>query len=320
MRKVSPSWPRVTLSIDGASTPAIAPLVISASRATDIPALYGEWLVEQFTRGYTCWTNPFNGQVQYVSLDNTEVIAFWSKNPSPFFPNLDFFDKRDTGYFFQYTLNNYEAEQFEPGLPPLATRIESLQTLAQRIGKNRVHWRFDPIIITPEVSAHTILAKIEYIGDRISHSVARLTVSFLSHYRHVTQTLNRGGIHPFGRTEEVVREIGEGLARLSHRWGLDVYTCAEEADMSRFGILPGSCIDPVYLLRTFGDTNPKLSAFLMNEMPEPLFPSAKKLTRAVKDPGQRKRCNCMLSKDIGTYGTCTLGCRYCYAGGSRTVT
>lgn len=315
MRKTSLSWPRVTISTDEQTAVAVAPSVISASRATDIPALYGEWLVQQFKKGYTCWKNPFNGMVQHIALDATEVIAFWSKNPQPFMRQLVYFDKRNIGYFFQFTLNNYEEERFEPGLPPLATRINTLKTLADTIGKQRVLWRFDPVIITPEVAPHAILDKIEAVGNQIAHCVDRLTVSFLSHYPRVIRNLLRYDVHPCERTDEIINEIGEGLARFSKEWGIRIYTCAEEADMSRFGIMAGSCIDPVYIANVFGAAHPRISAFLHDAMPLPLFPSEEKLIEAVKDPGQRPRCRCMVSKDIGAYGTCTLGCTYCYAGG-----
>ena len=48
---------------------AIAPVIVSASRATDIPALYGEWLLRRLHAGSCVWVNRFNGQRQRVSFE-----------------------------------------------------------------------------------------------------------------------------------------------------------------------------------------------------------------------------------------------------------
>ena len=60
-----------------------APLIISASRSTDIPAFYSDWFIRRLEAGYVKWYNPFNGVPLYVSLANAHLFVFWSKNPDP---------------------------------------------------------------------------------------------------------------------------------------------------------------------------------------------------------------------------------------------
>jgi len=311
------SWKRKTLKLpDGSTVEAIQPLVISASRATDIPALYSEWLIDRFKQNFTVWTNPFNGKQQFIALDAVEIIAFWSKNPLPLLSRLHYFDSKNIGYFFHFTLNDYEAEDFEPGIPSLDERITQLKTLSQTIGKEKVLWRFDPIIITPTLSPVAILEKIERIGNEIAHYVNRLTISFLSRYPRAIRTMNSRGIFPHERTNESISIIGEGLDRLSRHWNLPVVTCAEETYMRDFGIMSGSCIDPLYIMMQFPEHS-LVKNILSHYRENTLFGSEDSFYHSLKDPGQRPRCRCMISKDIGRYNTCTLGCLYCYAGGRQ---
>ena len=76
-------WDKTTILLEnGERKEAIAPVIISASRSTDIPAFFPLWFSNRLKAGYMRWTNPFNAnQVQYVSFDKTRVIVFWSKNP-----------------------------------------------------------------------------------------------------------------------------------------------------------------------------------------------------------------------------------------------
>src|SRR5512136_1576665 len=104
---------------------AVAPLIVSASRSTDIPAFYGDWFMARLAAGYVRWKSPFGGNAVFISFEKTRVFVFWSKNPAPFFPNLDTLDRLGYGYYFLFTLNDYDDEQFEPGIPPLDKRIET---------------------------------------------------------------------------------------------------------------------------------------------------------------------------------------------------
>ena len=52
-----------TVKLDnGEEAPASFPVIVSASRSTDIPAFYSDWFFERLKRGYSAWINPFNGK------------------------------------------------------------------------------------------------------------------------------------------------------------------------------------------------------------------------------------------------------------------
>ena len=99
---------------NGEAISASAPIIISASRSTDIPAFYAEWFIKRLREGYVVWKNPFNQQPMYISFKNTKVIVFWTKNPKPLIPYLHELDEKGIHYYFQFTLNDYVAEGFEP--------------------------------------------------------------------------------------------------------------------------------------------------------------------------------------------------------------
>jgi hypothetical protein len=81
-------------------------MIISASRRTDIPAYYSEWMLNRIKEKYVCVRNPMNiYQVSKVYIDPSVVdcIVFWSKNPQPMLDKLQLFN--DYPYYFQFTLN-----------------------------------------------------------------------------------------------------------------------------------------------------------------------------------------------------------------------
>ncbi len=124
-------------------------MIISASRRTDIPAFHAEWFMGRIREGYFYRVNPFNSkQVTGFSLkpEHLDAIVFWTKNPAPLMAHLDELDARGYCYYFQFTLNPY-GNEFEPHVPALDERITIFKTLAERLGPERVIWRYDPVIL-----------------------------------------------------------------------------------------------------------------------------------------------------------------------------
>jgi hypothetical protein len=80
----------------GADKPVVLePVLLSASRATDIPTFYADWFMNRIRAGYFKWANPFNpAQVQTISIAKVRIIVFWTKNPTGILPHLDELDRR----------------------------------------------------------------------------------------------------------------------------------------------------------------------------------------------------------------------------------
>ncbi|MDP4228704.1 MAG: DUF1848 domain-containing protein, partial [Bacteroidota bacterium] len=310
------AWPKVTVKLSGGETvEGIAPVIISASRSTDIPAFYPEWLVQRLKEGYVRWRNPFNGSYQNVFFDQARLIVFWSKNPRPVFPFLDEIAEKIPNYYFQFTLNDYEKEKLEPFVPGLQSRRDTFMELSKKIGKEKVIWRFDPLVLTEQTGVEELLRKVEKIGNQLKGYTEKLVFSFadINRYKKVQKNLQVNRIPYREFTEKDMAEFACGLQQLNKSWDFELATCAEKIDLEQFGILHNKCIDDDLMIRLF-PYDKKLMDFLGVTAGD-LFNSSSHLlkSRNIKDKGQRKYCRCVQSKDIGSYNTCPHSCLYCYA-------
>jgi hypothetical protein len=304
-------WEKLPIRCEsGETVEAVVPVIVSASRATDIPAFHAEWFMTQLRTGYAPWRNPFNPrQTQYVSFRHTRAVIFWSKNPAPLLPHLSEIDALGINYYFQFTLNDYEADGIEPGVPPLVERITTFQHLASRIGPERVIWRFDPLVLTERLTAEALLERIERLAEQLRGATRKLVISFadIERYRSVKRRLARHSAEAREFTPEEMVSFASRLVERNESWGFELATCAEETALP--GIAHNRCIDDRLLDRCFGD-DAELMEFLGVD---PLFPGEAPSIVALKDRGQRKECGCIVSKDIGFYNSCQHGCLYCYA-------
>lgn len=270
-------------------------MIISASRRTDLPARYSEWLVNRFSEGYVYVRNPVSThQVSKVSIspDVVDGVVFWTKNPEPMLDKLDVF--KDYAYYFQITANAYGVD-IEPNIPSKNDVIvPSIQRLSDIIGPRRVIWRYDPIVLNADHPKEYHYKYFEKMAKMLSGYVRRCTFSFVDLYKNTERNTRSLGIQRI--TEEDMLEIGQRFSEIAQAYGLQLNTCAEAINLARFGIEHACCIDRAIF--------EEISGFHI---------------KAVKDPNQRPECGCIASIDIGMYNTCTNGCKYCYANSNAST-
>ena len=313
---------KITLS-DGIETDAQAPIIISASRATDIPTFYSDWFISRWKAGYIKWTNPFNGKPLYVSFKNTRVVVFWTKNPRPMFKYLDYMDENIPNYYFQYSLNDYDKEGFEAKISSVESRIKTFKELSQRLGKKRVVWRFDPLLLTDTIDVAELLRRVKNIGDQLKDYTEKLVFSFadIAIYKKVKSNLTKEEVPYIEFTPETMKEFAKGIAKINKEWGLELGTCSEKIDLEKYDITHNKCVDDDLMVDIFSQDK-ELMDFLGVEIEEPsLFETERKVTKKsnLKDKGQREDCGCVMAKDIGQYNTCPHECNYCYANTSKEL-
>lgn len=263
-------------------------MIISASHRTDIPAFYSEWFFHRLKEGFVLVPNPFNPKmISRVAL-NPEVvdcIVFWTKNPLPMLNRPDCL--AGYNYYFQFTLNPYEKE-IENNLPVIAKRIDIFKRLSDKIGKEKVIWRYDPILTNEKYTVNYHREKFAEIASGLKDHTERCMLGFIDHYGHIRNAVRQFNIKPLLR--EDIETMAVSFKKTTDQYPIRLDTCTVKVDLSHLGIQSGECIDKKLVERLAG------------------YPISAK-----KDKNQRDICRCIESIDIGTYESCLNGCIYCYA-------
>ncbi len=268
-------------------------MILSVSRRTDIPNYYSEWFLNRIKQGYLYVRNPVNvHQISKIVLspEVVDCIVFWTKNPQPLLSRLD--ELAAYPFYFQFTLTGFghDIECYVPHKKKYMIPI--FWELSRKIGKERVIWRYDPIIFTDSYTPEYHLKAFEQIAKELHGYTSKCVISFVDIYTKNQKKMK--ALNSFFLSENELTAFSKEIAFIAKRNDMKVATCAESVDLSSCGIEHNCCIDKEFIEQIIGYK-----------------------IQANKDKNQRKECGCMESIDIGTYNTCKNGCQYCYANDSQ---
>jgi hypothetical protein len=261
-------------------------MILSASRRTDIPCYYSEWFMNRIRAGSVCMRNPMNRkQLSRIRLtpETVDCIVFWTKDARNILDKLPELDRLGYKYYFQFTLTPYD-RTIEKNLCDKAEIIETFIRLSNQIGKKRVIWRYDPIILNETIDIAYHKEQFEFFCGKLTGHTETVTISFVDMYPKLKTNL----IRPLSGEE--IAEISAFLGAQAKAHNLKITACCEKTDLTRYGIEKASCIDKNLIERICG-----------HELD------------AERDKNQREGCGCCKSNDIGSYNSCLNGCIYCYA-------
>lgn len=258
--------------------------------------------MERIREGYCLVPNPIypHQKTLPISLkpEDVDIIVFWTRNPLPLMKYLPELDRRGYKYYFQYTIIGYPGK-IDPKSPTVKEAVGTFKELSAIIGREKVIWRYDPILFSNITPQDWHVGQISKISEQLKGYTERLVISFIDKYRKTVLRLERETgddfeLYPDAFDPESYRNLARWIGGEMGKMGLHVVTCAEKIKLKEFGIEHGKCID-----------NDLIARILEHEV------------TYKKDMSQRKDCGCVKSRDIGTNNTCSFGCKYCYAAASK---
>jgi Domain of unknown function (DUF1848) len=270
-------------------------MIISASRRTDIAAFYTPWFMNRLRAGFCTVPNPMNRrQISRISLEPVDVDAFvfWTRDPRPMLEHLPELDRRDYRYYFQFTLLGYP-RAIDPKAPAVERSLETFRLLADRVGPERVIWRYDPIFFSELTPPVYHVEQYGRLATALTGFTRRSVVSVADWYGKLKPRFAALAGTPAQWQNPAKEEIDQLLAHMgaiAGTSGMAIVTCAETENWSDRGVPPGKCVDAALVNHLFGTS-----------------------LKTDKDLHQRPACGCAPSRDIGMYDTCLFGCTYCYA-------
>lgn len=262
-------------------------MIINTGSRTDTVQYYSDWLLKRFKEGFVYSRNPLfpNIVTRYELNPNIlDCVVFCSKNYEPILDRLtEITDKFNT--YFHYTITAY-GRDIEPNVPTIDESIETLIKLSKIVGKQRIAWRYDPILLTKKYTKQVHYNTFDYMSKRLSPHIDRCIFSFVDMYKKLET--NMPEIIILNNNDKI--EIAKNIGSIAKKHNMIIQTCATIEDFKQFRILQTGC------------------------MTSEILGNANNITfKKVRHSGNRQGCKCIENRNIGDYDTCPNGCKYCYA-------
>lgn len=262
-------------------------MILNTGGRTDTVQYYSEWLLNRFREGYVLSRNPlFPNVINRIELspDTIDVVVFCSKDYAPILDRLHEISDRFKCYY-HYTITAYDTD-IEPNVPSIEQSVETLKQLSAQVGKEKVAWRYDPVLLTEKYTIEKHFETFDYMARELSPYVDRCIFSFVEMYKKLA--VNMPELQPISNDNKLL--LVKGLGAIAKQYGLYLQTCAAKDDYLQFGVHHSGCMTTEIFSRALG-LNFKHQAH----------------------KGNRIGCACMESRGWGDYNSCPNGCRYCYA-------
>ena len=262
-------------------------MIINTGGRTDTVQYYTKWLLRRFSEGYVLARNPlFPNKINRYELtpDKVDCVVFCSKNYEPILLHLHEITDRFNTYFY-YTITPYEKD-IEPGVPSIEESMKTLIQLSKQVGRQRIAWRYDPVLLTEKYTILYHMEAFEKMAAMLAQYIDRCIFSFVEMYKKLETNMPELIL----LSEKDTGRLAQGLGAIAKKYGILIQSCGTNDDFTKYGIYGSGCIT----LDILGKANHIA-------------------WKALKHKGMRKGCHCIESRDIGAYDTCLNGCKYCYA-------
>lgn len=268
-------------------------MLLNVGLRTDIVTHYSKWLIQRFREGFVYSRNPlFPHRIASYELspERIDAVLFCSKNYMPILADLhEISDRYRT--LFHYTVNGY-GRDIEPNTPALPDTLAALKSLSALVGREKVFWRYDPILLNAAYTAAWHAETFANLAEKIAPYVRGCIVNFAEASMPLRERIR--DFIPTDKTQEVA--ILAALGAVGQKYGLPIRICGRGKRPTAAGIERKACV----LLDDIAAAN---GCQFQN----------------IAHRGNKRDCSCIESRDVGTYDSCSSMCRYCNANRNESL-